>query len=280
MGAARVRQSGMRLGTAAMCALAALVSASPASALDKHACVVASDQGQALRLDGKLVLAHARFVECADVTCPALVRTACADWLNDLDKQVPSVILSVRDADRRDIVDARVLLDGAELTGALEGRPVLVDPGPHSLRFVAPGASPVEQAVVIREGEQRRVIDVVLNKESALAAVSPSPPPSLPPKASSGRTAAWAFAIGAGAAWTAFGIFAVIGHVDYENEKGSCGPNCGSGSYSSINTKFDVADVSLGVAIALTGVATVLFLTHSGTPSSRATARPGLQLSF
>jgi len=55
------------------------------------------------------------------------------------------------------------------------------------------------------------------------------------------------------------------------------GPN----AYSPINTKFDVADVSLGLAVALTGVATVLFLTHHAS-SARATtaALAPLRVSF
>jgi hypothetical protein len=243
-----------------------------AYALDKHACVAASDEGQALRLDGKLVEARARFMACADAACPPIVRTACADWLTEVDKVVPSVVLSVRDPSGQDIVDARVELDGQPLPEALQGRAVFIDPGPHTMRFSAPRMEPVTNPVVIREGEQRRSIDVVLETAAAappLPSRGPAPSaPSATPRSS--PTAAWGFAIGAGLAWTAFGIFAVDGHVEYEDAK-SCSMRCPANAYSPINTKFDVADVSLGLAVALTGVATVLFLTHHAS-SARATA--------
>jgi hypothetical protein len=265
-----------RATVAALASLVGTFSGETAYAIDKHACVVASDRGQAVRIDGKLVEAREAFVACADSSCPALVRTACADWLTEVDKLVPSVLFSVRDPEGRDVVDARVDADGKPLAGAMEGRPVLLDPGPHTFHFAAPGARAVDQAVVLREGEQRRTIEIVLERPAAITPVLPLP---VSEPSSSPRTAAWGFTVAAAAAWTVFGIFAVDGHVAYENAKGSCGSGCES-AYGPINTKFDVADVSLGVAVALTGVATVLFLTHHGPSAKPSSATRPLGLTF
>jgi hypothetical protein len=258
-----------------------------ASATDKHACVVASDGGQSLRIDGRLIEARDRFLVCADPSCPAIVRKACAAWLEEVDAQIPTVVFSGRDANGNDCVGLEIMLDGKRLEGAADGRAIPVDPGTHKVTFVAKGVAPVERVVVVREGEQRRIVDAVLPQRATarqpradegggIGGVSPvqgvSPTPE---RATATPWAAWGFTIGAGVAWSTFGAFALSGHLAYEKAKSEC-PACGS--YPA--TQFIVADVSLSLAVTATVVAGVLFLTHN--PAAAATAARGtiLRLSF
>jgi hypothetical protein len=259
-----------------------------ALAVDKHACVVASDQGQALRLDGKLTEARERFLVCADPTCPSIVRTACAGWLEEVGKQIPTLVFSAHDSAGNDLVGLEITLDGKRLEGAADGRAIPMDPGTHKVTFSATGVAPVERIVVVREGEQRRIVEAVLGhagppeQAPAADAGSVGPPPSpqeTPPPAEPATTqtpwAAWGFTIGAGVAWAAFGAFAVSGHLAYEKSKSDC-PACGP--YP--QTQFVLADVSLGLAAAATVVAGVLFLTHHPAAAAAAARGPVLTLSF
>ena len=266
----------------------AVVVPASASAAGKHACVVASDRGQALRIDGKLTEARDRFLVCADPSCPPIVRTACAGWLDEIDKQIPTVVFSAHDADGNDYVGFEVTLDDKPLEGAADGRAIPLDPGTHKVSFTAKGVAPVERVVVVREGEQRRIVDAELPRpapreespavQKGSPAGSPAPPgptPTPEPAATTTPWAAWGFAIGAGAAWATFGAFALSGHLAYEKAKSDC-PACGS--YP--QTQFIIADVALGLAVTTTVIAGVLFLTHHPAAAATAARGPVLTLSF
>jgi hypothetical protein len=236
----------------------------PALAYDKHECVQASDAGQALRIDGKLLEARSKLLVCGDPSCPQIVRAACADWLAELDKQIPTVTLSARDATGNDVLGVEVTVDGKALEHAMDGRAVPVDPGQHVFRFVAPDGSAAEQIAIVREGEQRRRIEVAWPAR-------PRPAPPVPLRSAETTPtpwAAWGTAIGAGVAWATFGFFALSGHLQYQDVKSECAPHCESSRYDPINTKFVVADVALGVAVVASGVATILFLSGASAGGS------------
>jgi hypothetical protein len=255
-----------------------------ARAYDKRACVAASDQGQGLRIDGKLVEAREQLLVCADASCPSIVRAACAGWLLDLDKQIPSVTLAARDGGGNDVLGVTVSLDGSPVPDAVSGRPVPLDPGTHTLRFVAPTGAAVDRVVVVGEGEQRRLIEAVFR--GAATPLEPSAREaapamaSVPPSRAGTPWAAWGVTIGAATAWAAFGAFALAGHLEYESAVSSCNGHCSPERYDAINTKFVVADVALGVAVVATGVATVLFLTHRSPSTAPAMGASGAVLSF
>jgi hypothetical protein len=264
-------RSAPRLAAALVSALAILSSWEGAGhATDKVACVAASDQGQGLRLDGKLTAAREQLLACADPSCPSIVRAACANWLVELDKQIPSMILVARDGAGNDVLGVQVSLDGGALREAVSGRPISLDPGRHLLRFVAPDGKTLDRVVVLAEGEQRRLVEATFSALTPAATaprlvVSPSPPVT-PHAPSHVPWPAWGFTVGAAAAWTAFGVFALDGHLEYESAASSCNGRCPPDRYSSINTKFIVADISLGAAAVASGIAVVLFLTHPSQP--------------
>ena len=224
--------------------------ASPALAADKRECIQASDDGQALRLDGKLLEARDKFLVCADRTCPSVVSSACSEWLTGLDAQIPSILPTARDGAGHDVVGATLAIDGGA-SKALDGRPVSLDPGTHALRVRAPDGRESSQSVVLREGEQRRAIELVLG--APLTTTTPS----------SARPVPWA-AIGvtavAAVAWGTFAGFAIAGHLQYRDLASTCGTTCTQDAVRPVDTKFWVADVSLGVAIVATVVATVLYI--------------------
>lgn len=215
-----------------------------ALALDKNQCVAESDAGQETRLAGKLVAARAHFMACRDAACPKMVRDACAEWFDEVDRAVPTMILAVREPNGRDAVGATISVDGSPV--AADGRPVAVDPGTHHLRAVASDGRTSEDDIVARAGEAGRVVTLTL----------PAPAPR--------RVTPWpgiAVGIAAGVAWGTFAGFAIEGAVTY-GAASSCAPHCVVGAYDASNRWFVAADVALGVAAVATVVSIVLFATH------------------
>jgi hypothetical protein len=207
-----MRRAAVLLAVVAMAAL----STAHARADDKQQCLAASDQGQQMRDDGKYRRAREAFAACARDACPALVRRDCVKWLADLDQSSPSIVVGAKDDKGGDLVDVTVLVDGAPLVTKLDGKPVLVDPGAHVLRFETRGYPRVEQHVMVHAGEKSRLLVVQFGTPAppAPAARPAAPSPAAPPQPDTGatpqgtRTSAWVFG---GLAVVAFGTEAYFG---------------------------------------------------------------------
>jgi hypothetical protein len=221
---------------------------------EKQTCLAASDAGQQLRDDLKYRQARAAFTTCAREVCPLVVRRDCTQWLAEVEGAAPTVVVSARDASGRDLSDVHAELDGQALDGVEGGRPVLVDPGQHAIRFGAQGWAPVEQVLVLRAGEKNRVLDVQF--------VTPAEP-----KGSLRRDGVpiltWVFG---GAAVVAFGseaYFGITGLEDRAQDRSlPCAPGCPASDVDSIRTKFITADVCLGIGVAALAAAVVVWATR------------------
>jgi len=264
-----MRRAAVLLAVVAMAAL----STAHARADDKQQCLAASDQGQQMRDDGKYRRAREAFAACARDACPALVRRDCVKWLADLEQSSPSIVVGAKDDRGTDLVDVTVLVDGATLVTKLDGKPMLVDPGAHVLRFETTGFPRVEQHVMVHAGEKSRLLVVQFGTPAppapALATPAATSSPAAPAQRDTGptpqgtRTSAWVFG---GLAVVAFGTeayFGLTGLSDRSNLKGQpCAQtaSCPQSSVDSIRTKFTVADIALGVGIASTAISAYLFL--------------------
>ena len=241
------------------CAALALVLLSPtaASAMDKRACVAASDDAQRLRSAGHLLEARAKLVACADASCPSIVREACGSWLNEVATAIPSIVLAAKETTpscdphgapvERDLVDVDVSIDGRHLASKLDGRAAELDPGTHALRLRA-GVSHYDASIVVQEGAKLRPIDATL-----------AGPPPICSTATVGTGPIVAAGLSAASLGT-FAYFALRGNGRYHQLLGSCGPSCSPDEVSPVTTDFVVADVALGLGIVAAGVATWLFL--------------------
>jgi hypothetical protein len=255
---------------AASAALWTIASAEQARADNTHACIVASDDGQKLRDDRRLTLARERFLSCARETCPAPVRQACAQWQVDVEARMPSVVFAAQNSMGRDIVWARVSVDGTVVTESLNGAAVAVDPGPHTIRFEADGQV-AEQTIVAREGEKDRVVSVTFPASASTATKSarglPAPPStslrSTSSPESSISTAAWIAGIAGIAALGGFAFFGLTGQADKNSLASSCASTstCASHEVSAARTKLIVADALLGVGVVALTAAAYLVIT-------------------
>jgi hypothetical protein len=272
-------------------AAAVLLAPRPANGADeKQQCLAASDQGQQFRDDGNYRRGREAFAQCARDVCPALVRHDCLKWLADLEQSYPSVVVGAKNDKGDDLIDVTVLIDGAALMSKLDGKPTLVDPGAHVLRFETAGYPPVEQRLVVHAGEKNRLLVAQFGTPAPPTSGAPAPPPTtvvpLPatpidsgPPSHGTRPLAWVLG---GVAVAAFGVeayFGVTGLSDRNTLKAQpCAQTatCSGSAVDSIRTKFLVSDVALGVGAVSAAVAIYLFVAPQKDPApARSSAGSG-----
>jgi hypothetical protein len=227
-----------------------------AAKTDAEACAQAAERAQSLRTAGKLLASMAELRVCVQTTCPPFVRKDCAQWQVDVEASMPTIVVSAHAADGRDLVAVRITVDGAAFADRVDGLARPLDPGEHRFRFETAGAPPVEQIVVLREGEKRRTVDVVLAPSPG--AVRPRPPEPIE-ETSRGP---WPWVVG-GIGLVAAGVgtaLAISGLSDYHALADGCGRtgSCSPSDVSPVRTRLWIADTLLVVGGVSLGVATWL----------------------
>lgn len=240
---------GMRLlGLAATAATAVLVGPSAARAQSKEECAAAFDRAQDAREAASYRVARKLFVSCTSEACPTLIRDDCAEELDALQRNVPTVVLRAVDPSGGELVHVRVLVDGAPLVSVLTGTPVDVDPGQHVFRFEADGHAPSQQTLFVRAGEKNRMVDAYLDVADGAPRAS---------RADAGRPVLlWTtggVAVASFITAAAFGISSMIAHSDCEDRAGTL-DHCSSGDVDRMRVGFLVADVAAGLGLVSTGV--------------------------
>jgi hypothetical protein len=230
-----------------------LLAATRLAAADAQQCVSHNNDGVDLRAKHKLLASRAAYRECvADPGCPSVVLAECETALAELKTAIPTLLLSVLDEQRHDVVAASLKVDGRSV--ALDGQPLELDPGPYEL--VASGqATSTSMQVVAVENEVNRQVELVLK------APEPSPPEAgqglgqehdlglaAPPPARRSRVPSYVLGGVGAAAAASFAYFAISGHSGF-NQLEQCKPNCSRSDVRDVRTKYLVADVSLGVSV-------------------------------
>ena len=243
----------------------------------KQACATAAEDAQQLRMDAKLGAARDRLLVCSRPECPATVLRDCSQWMNEVTALIPTVVLAARDAQGRDVLSARVSIDGVAVASGLDGKAIEVDPGTHTFRFEA-GGTATEQAVLIREGEKGRLISVLLDASgttTATPAITPAPQPARgeTPEGHA-STSPWTWIFG-GAGLVALGIGAYLEvsvNADASSLQGSCGHSCLQSQVDPLVLKQQVlGPIAFGVGALGLGLATYTFFAVP-TPNGGATA--------
>lgn len=148
------------LGTAVSVLHAPVASADEPEPREAATCTDSFASAQSLRDDGRLRAARAELLVCAQEPCPEVLRRKCREWLEVAAVDIPSLVVRVREADRRSPAAATVSIDGIQLETPL-GDPVEVDPGAHRVRAELDGRS-LEVEVVLVRGEKRRPVEIRL----------------------------------------------------------------------------------------------------------------------
>ncbi len=250
------------------------VAATPPDA--KRACVAASDRAQEQRARTHLRAAREQMLVCTQPMCPEPVRRQCDEWLRQLDQSLPSVVVRLRDATGHDLTAARLLIDGELVATSLDGRTIAVDPGSHVFRLEPDQLAPIEEKLLIIEGEHNRIIVEALPADATPVAtpspaVEPVPAPApvvtpaavaqpLPAEPQSPRRSpvTWVLAAEGAVALGAFAALAIWGQSDYQ----ACSLSpCAESMVTSLAVRRALAWTSLAVGVVSIGVAVWLYLT-------------------
>jgi hypothetical protein len=225
--------------------------------LDNHT------EGQQLRRDGKLIESRDAFRQCSATACPSEIIRDCLGWMEEVDKQIPSVSFAVT-ADGTNRSDAQVYIDDVLVLDKLSGRAMPVNPGPHRVRVVLPPFAPFEEQVVFTEGDKFRMVDVKFASPRAALNPATTTPGAASPEVEKARpvpVATYVFGglgIAAALSGGAWGISNVALRSDMEEK---CSPNCSDRSIDVLKQRALIADISWGVSIvSLATAATIYFL--------------------
>lgn len=236
----------------------------------RQTCLSDHEAGQLARLDGKLVVAKQRLSACAVANCPAALRADCTQWLAELKNAIPSVVLAAT-SERGDEARVRVFLDGAALTDRLDGNSFELDPGPHRFRFELAPYAPIEESLLLREGERERLVRVRF--VSPASATLPVGPVAAPVATASMRPVPWlTYALG-GLSLVALGSTAYFGlhAIGEQSEKlDTCAPLCSSAEMREVSRPALAADISLLVAVLAGGGAIYTYWTRPALPANSA----------
>jgi hypothetical protein len=243
----------------------------------KAQCVESDTAAQNERRAGHLVGARRELEVCSHPACPKLVRDDCTERLTALDAQTPTLVFAVKDAAGEDVIGVRVSVDGAPPI-ELPATAVPVDPGVHTFRFVADGASPVQKKLVVRESEKDRKETITLGDVHVPAGHPGSAAPAPPSSSSTWVPQKTAAVVLGGVGVVGVIVGAVMGGLSFsawsssksECSASACNNRTGALSdHDSAVTDATVSDVGfiLGGALVATGV--VVYLTApSGTSAS------------
>lgn len=247
----------------------------------KLECVKRHEDAQLARGQDRLLDARAALRLCSRAACPAAIRDDCVDWLAEVTRSLPSVVVTARES-RPDVADVKVFVDGKLVAERLSGAALELDPGEHRFRFESPRWPPVERTVLVSEGVKNRPIEIEFTPAPSVALPAAAAPsalatPSPTPAATPGRR--WPpleyVVEGVGIASLAtFATFGGIGLYEHHRLEGSCAPFCGTAEVSRVRTEFIVADASLGVALVSAAIAVYLHRTRPSDAHPTAASSP------
>src|SRR5262249_26465167 len=87
--------------------------------------------------DGKLLAARAKLLVCARDPCAKALRPECTQWLADVERALPSIVIAATNGKGDELRAVKVTVDGAPFLEKLEGTAKEIDPGDHLFRLEA-----------------------------------------------------------------------------------------------------------------------------------------------
>ena len=256
----------------------------PAQAVTKKECVAAHVDAQRLRKEAKLSAAREKLLVCANDACMKAVRKDCLTWLDEVGSSMPTVVVVAKDASGAETFEVNVYVDDELVAEGLDGKAIEIDPGTHTIRYEIEGSDPIEEEVLIREGERNKTLEVSFASEE-------EPPPAAEPEPSSSMSMSTddvtkdqasgppivAYALGGlgVVALGGAGFFWLSSQSDTsELDDSGCEPRCKQSDVDSIKQKRLIGDVLLGVGVVSIGVAGYLYVSHESSKKKTAARAP------
>jgi hypothetical protein len=230
-------------------------------------CADVYKNAQVQRKSGALRRARESLLVCVSDKCPSILQPDCTRWLTEVEAALPSVALAAKGTDGKDITAVRVTVDGQLFSETLDGKSISIDPGAHVFVFEHGAEPPIEQTIMVREGEKARVISVSWAKPT-----TPEPSTTTPKSTGGAPAGAWVFGGVGLASLATFGALGIHGMSRRSSLRDECFGQCKQSQVDSIKSELMIADVALGVGIVSLGVSAALFLTGGGSSEKNAEA--------
>jgi hypothetical protein len=223
-------------------------------------CAAGFEQAQVSKSQGRLKDARQALLQCAQMTCSRVVQEQCAAWLDDVEKQIPSVVVQAT-ADGEDRSDVAITIDGSAVDDA-PGKAIQLDPGEHTFVFSYGQRPPIKKKIILNDGEKLRPIAINFDtpKASGSGSTSTAAAPTLkhyerPVPAVSYVLAG--LAVVGGGAFTYLGLSAKARRDELERD---CSPDCSADDVKDLETRSVAANISLAVGGAALGGALISYL--------------------
>src|SRR6185436_6350508 len=139
-------------GLVVVVALLTLGTSASAREPSKEDCIALNEHAQELERGGRLHDASELAEACSVQSCPVVLRKDCEVMRGRVSTAMPRVVFTVR-ADRAELHEVLVAVDGAPLAARLDGTALSVDPGEHTFEFVAWGHGSLVKKLSFRAGE-------------------------------------------------------------------------------------------------------------------------------
>jgi hypothetical protein len=234
----------------------------------KDACAASYEQGQTLRRAGNLSWAQAQLDICKR-TCPEELAKDCARWSAELDREIPSVLVTAVDQRGKPVDGVSLSIDGTDVAMPRNSRPLKLAAGAHRLVLVKDGER-IERSIELRPREQNVRIEIVFQRSQVTPPVSRRAARSFSPPVS-----VWILG-GIGVAGLATGaILGVKGQLDRSDLRSRCAPDCDQTEVDSIKREWVIGGIAAGVGAAALGVAVGIALTSESDPSQGMAAQIG-----
>jgi hypothetical protein len=154
------RLSIVRAATAAALVLAQAPALATEPTTTGTDCVAASHASLDLSRRQDLRAARAQLLICSAESCPEDIRKDCVKRTADVSAQIPTLIVTAKDASGAPLTAVKVTMDGEVLAERLEGTGVAVDPGEHTFTFEAAGQQLVTKTWMIQQTQKERREDI------------------------------------------------------------------------------------------------------------------------
>lgn len=241
----------------------------------KVSCVGALEQAHSHEKAGRYLASQEELLKCINPVCGDAILSWCTRMHAELESAIPTVVFSAHDEARNvDLSEVAVAVDGKPLLDALDGKATALDPGRYALTFSAAGHEPLEKVVVIRAGERFRQIHVSFPRADGATArvvtrvAAPQPTRALEP---SGRLVPVMSYVLGGLGVVGVGTFAslrVMANAQDEELQQACAPVCRESDVASVDQKYLMSNVALGVGAAALGGAVLFYVVEPSEPTS------------
>lgn len=244
----------------ALAVIATSICNAPPALAGKKECAAAYVEAQKLKKAGSLKQARGQLEICGREECMTAIKKDCISWLDEVSSSLPSVVISAKGPDGKETFDVKVTVDGEVVADKLDVKAIEVDPGTHKFVFEYAGKDPIEEEVILREGQKNKAIDISFVSETKTAAPPPSGEPPIEdevpedPGKKKIPVISWVLG-GVGVAAIGGAAFFWLSGESEKSDLDSCKPNCKESEVDSVKQKRLIGDIALGVGVVAIGAA-------------------------